>query len=66
MTKEEWIKRCAEQLHERGGIGVSEAIEYATTCYDAEDDINAPEAFTPEEVANEEMSLWDEPDNDEA
>ena len=66
MTKEEWIDRCAKRLRERSDVSVIDAVEYATTCYDAEEDINAPDAYTPEEVADEEMSLWDEPATDEA
>lgn len=42
------------------------AQAYAEMCYDSQEDVDGPEAYTPEEVADEEMSLWDEPITDQA
>lgn len=66
MTKEGWISRCASRLRERGGMDQGAAQAYAEMCYDSQEDVDGPEAYTPEEVADEEMSLWDEPITDQA
>ena len=63
MTKDEWIKRCAEQFFTAGGMNEKESIEMAGTCLEAleyggeEDPLNDTD---PEEAATEEMSYWGE------
>jgi len=62
MTKEEWIDRCREQFMSRGGVGFDIAQGMAEACLEDQQGLEADvDPLDPEEAADEEMSLWDEP-----
>lgn len=65
MTKQEWIARCADRYIERGDLDELTAIDAADACYvsQKEDTVEFGSFMSPEDAADQDMSLWD---NDEA
>jgi hypothetical protein len=74
MTKEEWLKRCANRFVEKAWVVRKSAEEMAQACWENVKDhllgacplteeqvlANAVSGnYTPEEAADEEMSAWD-------
>jgi hypothetical protein len=61
MTKEQWIERCAARFIKLANLTKSQATYFAEACFDAEDINGGPcDEDTPEDIADSEMSYWEE------
>lgn len=71
MTRDQWLRRCAQRFIDRGGLDTGEAAACAEECARTQLDENGrnPAGWDkPEDAADEEMSYWtdDEGATDEA
>jgi hypothetical protein len=55
ITEEQWIARATKRFEDRAGMGREEAMEYAKTCFDAEE---SDSDRTPEEAIDDELDEW--------
>jgi len=55
LTREEWIKKCAERLQQRGGMDEAQSIDVAEAQLENLDDDLTEDTV---EAADEEMSCW--------
>jgi hypothetical protein len=60
MTREEWQRRYAAHLMDKGGMSQNHAIECAEAAGDQNFRNNGDEWLDPEDDADVEMSYWDD------
>jgi hypothetical protein len=62
MTRDQWIKTCAQRFIDRGGLDIGEAAAYAEECARQQKDEHGidPAAWdAPAVAADDDMSYWD-------
>lgn len=60
LTKDQWLRRCADQYVAHGGMNEKEALDAAEVCW--EEWNSEPEIYydvTPEGMAHADMDCWD-------
>ena len=68
MTRDQWLRRCAQRLIEKAGMEPGEAAAMANHCAREQYGLAPARWDKPEDAADEEMSYWtdDEGATDEA
>lgn len=62
MTRDTWLRRCAQRLIDRGGMDTGEAAATALACAELQESEKGRRPFdweSPEDAADEEMASWD-------
>lgn len=61
MTRDTWLRICAQRLIDKGGMETGEAVAYADSLAEtqiADNGRNPNDWDSPGEVADEEISRW--------
>lgn len=63
MTRDEWLRQCAQRFIDRSDADHGEAAAYALACAEAEQEANGRDVLNwsaPADAADDEMSYWDD------
>lgn len=56
ITKEEWLRRCAQRYIDKSGIAADSADVFAEACWDQ----RTSDADSPEDATDADMEYWED------